>query len=171
LQTIPQKDYLILLQIKNGTDIKNTMKMKSINLLLIGLLIAGAAFLTACSKEARIEKNLWKKGGEWNIESLTVNQTSTKPQDNYTETIYNFGTMTFKEDGSGNYRFTFDGDVETGTFTYSNSKDKLTLIIGNEKRVFDMDWKKDDLQITIIESFTNDDDDYTYTETLNLKKK
>ena len=30
----------------------------------------------SCSKEAKIEKNLWNNGGEWNVESLVSSQTS-----------------------------------------------------------------------------------------------
>ena len=145
--------------------------MRIINFLLIGILIAGTSFLTSCKKETRIEKNLWKNGGEWNIESIVANQTSTNPSDNYNETVYNYGTLTFNKDGGGNYIFTVDGDVETGTFTYSNTEDKLTLIIGNEARVFDMDWEKDELIISITENYTSNGESITYTETLKLKKK
>jgi len=145
--------------------------MKRIKFLLIGFLITGTALLTGCNKEAKIDKNLWKNGGEWNIESLVANQVSTNPSDNFNETVYNFGTFTFEKDGIGDYRFTVDGDFETGTFSYSNTEDKLTLIINNEARVFDMDWEKDNLLITITENYTSDGESITYTEALQLKKK
>lgn len=85
--------------------------MKTINFLLIGLLITGTTLVTSCSKETKIERNLWNKGGEWNVESLVINQTSTDPADDYSETIYNYGTFTFKKDGTGSFTITVDGDV------------------------------------------------------------
>jgi hypothetical protein len=146
--------------------------MKRINFLLIGLLIIGTTFVSSCKKEAKIEKNLWNKGGEWNIESVVAKQTSTFAPDNFDETIYNYGTFTFKKDGNGNYTFTDDGDVEAGTFTYSNTEDKLTLIINNQARVFDIvEWEKNKMKIIITENFSNSIGSGKYTETYNLKKK
>lgn len=146
--------------------------MKRINFLLIGFLIVGTALVSSCKKDAKIEKNLWNKGGEWNIESLVSNQTSTNPSDNFNETVYNYGTYTFKKDGSGNYTITVDGDFEVGTFTYSNTEDKLTLIISNQARVFDiLEWEKDKMKILITENYTSGGESITYKETLNLKKK
>lgn len=148
------------------------MKMNKINFLLIGLLIIGTTLVSSCKKEAKIEKNLWNKGGEWNIESLVAKQTSTYAPDNFDETIYNYGTFTFKKDGGGNYTITVDGDVDAGTFTYSNTEDKLTLIIDNQARVFDIvEWEKNEMKITITENFSNSVGSGIYTETLSLKKK
>lgn len=145
--------------------------MRIIKFLLIGFLITGTMFLSSCKKETRIERNLWNNDGEWNIENLVADQVSTNTADNFHETIYNFGTFTFKKDGSGISRITVDGDVEIGMFTYSNTKDKLTLIVDNEARIFEMDWKKNDLKLSITENYTSDGHQVTYTETLNLKKK
>lgn len=146
--------------------------MKKFKFVLIGLLVAASTLVSSCSKETKIEKNLWKKGGEWNIETLLAVQTSTNTADNFTETISNYGTFTFKEDGSGNYTITVDGDVETGTLSYSNTEDKLTLIINSQARVFDIvEWEKDKMKISITENFTSDGESVTYKETLDLKKK
>lgn len=146
--------------------------MKRINFLLIGLLVIGTTFVSSCKKEAKIEKNLWNKGGEWNIESVVAKQTSTFAPDNFDETIYNYGTFTFKKEGNGNYTITVDGDSESGTLTYSNTEDKLTLIIDNEARVFDIvEWEKNKMKIIITENFSNNIGSGTYTETYNLKKK
>ncbi|MDD2411279.1 MAG: hypothetical protein RBS19_05360 [Bacteroidales bacterium] len=145
--------------------------MRLIKTVLIGFLFTGIALLTSCKKETTIERNLWKNGGVWNIESLFVKQTSTNVSDNFNETIYNYGTFTFRKDGSGIVVITVDGDVETEVFTYSNTKDKLTLIYGNEGRVFDMDWRKNDLTLSITDNFTSDDLSFTYSEIYRLKKK
>lgn len=145
--------------------------MRLIKTVLIGILFTGIALLTSCKKETRIEKNLWKDGGVWNIETLLAIQTSTNVSDNFNETIYNYGTFTFRKDGSGIVVITVDGDVENAVFTYTNTKDKLTLIYGNEGRVFDMDWKKNDLTLSITDNFTSNGHSVTYSETLRLKKK
>ena len=42
--------------------------MKKINFLALSIVFTGLLVLTSCKKETRIEKNLWKNGGEWNIE-------------------------------------------------------------------------------------------------------
>ncbi len=139
--------------------------------LLTGLLIVSSVLLSSCKKEAKIQKNLWNKSGYWKIESLVANQTSTDPTDNFTETIYNYGELHFKEDGSGAFTFTVDGDIEIGAFTYSNTEDKLTMIINSQARVFDiMEWEKDKMKISITENFTSDGESITYIETLNLIK-
>lgn len=150
--------------------------MKNINFLLIGLLFVGTVFVSSCSKETKIEKNLYKKDGEWNIESLAAKQTSTYAPDVFDETFNNCGTFTFKKDGSGNFILTIDGDSETNTFSHSNTEDKLTLIINGETRVFDiLEWEKDEMKIAITENFYEGVDGNvgtgTYKETYSLKKK
>jgi hypothetical protein len=133
--------------------------------------VLSIAFTSSCSKEDRIEKNLWNKGGDWNMESLTVNQTSTNSIDNYSEAYLNARTFLFKEDGSGFVTFTVDGDTETVAFTYSNTEDKLTLIIDNEARVFDLVWEKNEIDLAITENYTANGATITYKENYSLKKK
>jgi hypothetical protein len=146
--------------------------MKKTIYFILGILITSTIVLTSCKKETRIEKNLSNKGGEWNIESLIANQKSTNPIDNFNETIYNYGTITFKKDGTGSYTITVDGDFEAGSLTFSNTEKELSLIINNQKRVFDIvEWKKDKMKISITENFSSNGESISYTETLNLKKK
>ncbi|HRP54339.1 MAG TPA: hypothetical protein PLI97_12645 [Fluviicola sp.] len=102
----------------------------------------------SCSKEKRIEKNLWKGDGEWEIESYSYNAVSTYPDDNYSETYINCGTLTFNKNNTGIYLFNFYGDTESGIFTYSNTDDTFTWIIDGEAIVFDMTWKKNKLTLT-----------------------
>lgn len=145
--------------------------MKTINLLSIILVFVGIGLFTSCKKETKIEKNLWNKGGEWNIERLDVKQVSTNPSDSYEETAYSYGSYTFNKDGSGSFTLTVDGGIETGTFTYSNTENQLTLIIDNSLRVFEMDWSKNSLTISITENFTSSGEFISYTQKLTLKKK
>ena len=145
--------------------------MNRINFLVFTFVITTTVFLSSCKKEVRIERNLWKSGGEWNIESLVAKQTSTNSADNFNETVYNYGILTFNKDGSGSYNFTADGDVESGSYTYSNTEDKLTLVVDNEARIFDLDWERNNIVMSITENYTDNGASITYTETYTLKKK
>jgi len=148
--------------------------MKRINFLLIVFLIAGTAIFTSCKKETKIERSLWNKGGEWNVEKLYNKQTSPNPDPSYNfeETIYDYGTYSFDKDGSGEYTITVDGDFEEGTFTYSNTEDELTLIIISEPLVYDiLEWEKDEMTISITDNFTSNGNPVSATFTYYLKKK
>jgi len=146
--------------------------MKKLKFVLISSFIAALILFASCSKEDKIEKNLWNKGGEWNIQSLEAIQVSTNPADNYNETLYNFGTFIFREDRSGTYTITFDGDVETVNFNYFNTEYKLSLVINSEARVFDiLDWEKGKMKISITDNYKSNGHTVTYTETLNLVKR
>ena len=145
--------------------------MKFRNLLIATITLLSIGLISSCSKEDRIEKNLWNKGGEWNIESLIVNQTSTNPIDNYSETLINAGTFLFKEDGSGFATFTEDGFTETIAFAYSNTEDKLTLISDNEAVNYNLSWKKNEVELTLKENFISDGESIIYDAKYNLVKK
>jgi len=145
--------------------------MKKFNFLLI-ILLATTTVLSSCNKAKRIERNLWKNGGEWNIVRLVSKQTSTNSADNFEETINNYGSFNFNENGSGSYAITVDGGNDTGTLTYSNSEEELTLIIDSQARVFDIvEWKKNEMTISITENYTSSGESITYTETMELEKQ
>lgn len=137
---------------------------------LFVLLVIASTFV-ACSKETKIQKNLWKDDGIWNIEQIHVTQSSTNSIDNFDEIITNYGSFTFKKDGSGIQKITVDGDVETTNFTYTNTTNILTLLISGETRNFDMDWEKNEMTLSLAENYTADGESITYTEVLKLKKK
>lgn len=137
---------------------------------LFVLLLIAFTFV-ACSKETKIQKNLWKGDGIWNIEQLHATQSSTNSNDNFDEIVPNFGSFTFKKDGSGILKITVDGDIETVNFTYSNTTNILTLLMGGETRNFDMDWKKNEMTLSIAENYTDNGESITYTEIWKLKKK
>lgn len=129
---------------------------------------------TGCKKENKIEKNLWKNGGTWNINTLVVNQVSTNPDDNYTQTLYEYGTIQFNKDGGGSFTITVDGDVEFFNTTYSNTESQLTIVNKTENAVITYDiieWEKNKMTIKIIDYFVSNGENITYTETLNLEKK
>jgi hypothetical protein len=148
--------------------------MKKINFLALSIVFVGLIALSSCKKEVRIEKNLWKKGGVWNIESQTGKQTSTIASNNFDETIFNVGTYTFYEDGSGSYKN--NSELQPGAFTYSNTENKLTIVMENVSRAYEIvEWKKNNLKISYSYNFyegaANGDSTGKYTETILLKKK
>jgi hypothetical protein len=148
--------------------------MKKFNFLALSIVFIGLITLSSCSKETKIEKNLWKKGGEWNVESFSAKQTSTFAPDNFDETLVNIGTYTFNENGTGIYKNI--GELEPLSFTYSNTENKLSFTIGTDSQVYDIvEWKKDNIKFSYTENFYDGVDGNvgtgTYTEIITLKKK
>lgn len=147
------------------------INMKKVNVLLFGLLIVGMTFLTACKKENKIKKNLWYNGGEWIIESVVEMKTSSNEANSFTITRYNYGTYTFKENGTGHMKIGPITELYEANYEYSNTKDKLSFTINGGTRVFDiLEWKKDNLKMSITEKYTQNNEQITYIETYTLKK-
>lgn len=145
--------------------------MRVINFLLIGLLFTGAALLTGCSKEVKIEKNLWKKGGEWNIDNYDYSSVTTNSPNGITINAEDVGSMTFNKDGGGSYTLSFFGSTETGSLTYSNTEDQLTLTIDGDTDTYDMVWEKDKIIITNVTTSTSNGETTTETEMYTMTKK
>ena len=150
--------------------------MKKFNFLALGIVFIGLITLSSCSKETKIEKNLWKKGGEWNIESFNVIQTSTYASDNFEESYANVGTYTFNENGTGIVKLIIDNFVETSAFTYTNTENQLMITIDNETQYYNLiEWEKDYMKIVYAENFYEGVDGNlgsgVYKETITLKKK
>lgn len=127
--------------------------MKKWSVLLLASLLFGIASLSSCKKENQINKNLWKGDGTWNIDVSDQKNTSTHyDEDNWTEYIANAGTIKFNEDGTGTY--TFSGD--SYPITYTNTDKLFTMIFvdptngeydESDKFTFDIDWKKNSLDL------------------------
>lgn len=141
------------------------------NLLITAITFFCIGLNSGCKKENRIEKNLWKNGGEWNVESATISETSSNPVNNSTETIYNYGTLIFKKEGTCVLTTTLDGDTDVYLYVYSNTEDKLRLTADNDPIVFDMKWEKDKIELSITETSAFNGEIITTKESLNLKKK
>ena len=150
--------------------------MKKINFLALGIVFIGLITLSACSKEKKIEKNLWKNGGEWNIESFNVIQTSTYASDNFEESYANVGTYTFNENGTGVVKLIIDEFIETSAFTYTNTENQLMITIDNDTQYYNLiEWEKDKMKIVYAENFyegvNGNLGSGVYKETITLKKK
>ena len=135
-------------------------------------LLAVTLLLVACKKDEQIEKNLWKGDGIWNITSYTSSETSTpSSQSDFTYTANNAGSITFKKDGTGIFKYVDGGDVELASFNYSNTTETLTMIIDSEARIFNMDWKKNKMTLTIAQNYSSNGTSYDYKEIIDLSKQ
>lgn len=126
--------------------------MKNVKFLLISVLFLGLAGLSSCKKEDRIEKNLWKGDGTWNIDVWDEQNTSSYfSEDNYIKYSNNEGSIQFKKDGTGSY--IFPGEIYP--MVYSNTDKTLTItfkdedgnVENDEVQVFDLDWKKNKMEL------------------------
>lgn len=126
--------------------------MKNVKFILLAALIISLAGLSSCKKEDQIRKNLSSKGGVWNIDTYDSKETSSYfEEDNNSEIINNFGTITFNENGTGSIRIIDEADDYdyTGQFTYVSSEDEISIndkdgvfADDGETVVFKLDWKK-----------------------------
>lgn len=127
--------------------------------------------LVSCKKDAKIEKNLWKGDGIWNITTYSSSQTSSDSSSDFNYSAANAGSITFKKDGSGIFKLVDGGDVEMASFTYSNTTETLTMTFDGEQRIFGMDWKKNKMTLSIVENYSTNGVSYTYTEKIDLAKE
>ena len=100
-----------------------------LSILLISILTLG---LASCSKDKKIENQLKKKDGVWNIDEVqwvTTEQIFFPfSQTVLLGTSYNVGTFTFDEDGGGSYDYTVNGKQRTGIFGYSVENEEVAII-------------------------------------------
>ena len=128
-------------------------------------ILFAALIFVACKKEDRIEKNLWKQGGEWNIETWEESQTSYDyPQVNSSDIKYNVGTFNFNKDGSGSLIISDGFNAYTEPFTYKVSKYDLTIFDDDGVgKVYKLDWKRNEFTASsnTLGSSSFEEDEYT----------
>lgn len=129
--------------------------------------------VTSCSKEKKINRSLYTKGGVWEITSYsyTYNTASVNSSDTYS----NVGTFYFEKDGKGKFYFTDPNTqiMDLYSFQYVNTETELTLIFdsGSEKYTI-TNWDKDFIQFQYVKNpvdpngFVETDSEYW-----TLKKK
>lgn len=146
--------------------------MKIMKYLTIGLLFIGITTLVGCKKEEQIQRNLWNKGGVWNIENYQNNWSYGSGSNSYK--LHDAGTYEFKKDGTGKLTFIEDGETYSNLFKYENTETNLTLTFKEgpmysegEREKYTLDWKKNAVNLY---SYTSDQ--YGYDEyIIDLKKK
>lgn len=143
--------------------------MKKILFIVLTVLV-----FTGCNKEEKIEKNLWKKGGEWNVSSWTSWSDGIKMEHIGTDVL----SVSFSFNKDNEAIVVINGgpeDTYTYKMKYYNTENQLKLIdvIDTETGeleypsiYYSMEWKKDYLDIRTTGGFSGGD-----TETLILQKK
>ncbi len=100
--------------------------MKNVTKLLLVLSVFAIGF-SSCSKEKRIEKQLYSKSGKWNNTLYDYKYYLNGNLDG-TAVYTNTGYIEFKKDGTYTWIFTADGDTDVSTGTWSNTEDQLSMI-------------------------------------------
>jgi hypothetical protein len=120
--------------------------MKKILFILLALLL-----FSACKKETKIERNLWTKGGKWDIVKYEKIVTSSKPSNNKNEVTDNYGIFQFKKNGSGWIISSAEYDAYIENFNYTITENELSISYFESEgtETYDLDWKKNAFTITI----------------------
>ncbi|MFK7787159.1 MAG: hypothetical protein AB8B56_18705 [Crocinitomicaceae bacterium] len=130
--------------------------MKALHFTAPVALFITAFILFSCEKENRIEKNLWKKGGDWKVEYYLINQPTS---DNV---WLDCGFFHFDRSGEGSYVLNLDGNLETRDFEYevdysassSGGGYRLTLVDNFlDTLEYTVDWNKNSIKMSSDESF------------------
>ncbi|RYM32993.1 hypothetical protein ERX46_13155 [Brumimicrobium glaciale] len=119
--------------------------MKRLLFILLALFV-----LFSCSKEKKIERNLWKNGGKWDIVKYEEIVTSTWPANEKNEVNENIGILQFEKDGTG-WMLDSDGyDAQKLNFKYTNSETELILDFYEfeSTRTYDLDWEENSFTLT-----------------------
>nr|WP_294860221.1 hypothetical protein [uncultured Fluviicola sp.] len=142
--------------------------MKKLSLLTLFAVLVFAG-LNSCSKERKIEKNLYSKGGDWDVSQYIYASGSMNPAINSysTATFQDCGKFHFSKDGSGTVSMNLDGDSYTESFFYKNTDNKLTITFDTYTQVYNLDWSKNVITINYDES-TTDPDGYAEIDRENI---
>lgn len=151
--------------------------MKKILFVLLTLFV-----FIGCKKEKKIERNLYKQGGEWNIATWEEKSVfDVHSENDYSNVTQNAGTMEFNEDGTGALFLNDGSDAYTGSFTYKNTASTLTIYDEDgEGKIFQLDWEKNEFTISSTDTDTymvydqsgnSTTEKETHTLRINCKKK
>lgn len=137
--------------------------MKITKLLLL-LSIVALGF-TGCSKEKRIEKNLVRKEGKWNVQTYDYKYYySNTYYPNESFSYSNAGNIVFEKNGTYIWTFTADGSSDISTGTWSNTADELTLIEDSDALKFKiLDESRKEMKLEYTESDGIEKEVYTLT--------
>jgi hypothetical protein len=137
---------------------KNTAKF-------VLLLSAVMLVLASCSKEKKIEKQLVRKDGKWEVTNLQYRYYLNNELEG-ANSFVNAGTIEFNKKGSFVMTLTLSGSTQTTAGTWTNSEDKITITVNGETTVLRIDKapKKGemDLEEVIDYNDTNEKEVYMY---------
>jgi hypothetical protein len=92
---------------------------------LLIILLAGF-MLSACSKDRRLERRLYKKEGKWNIASISAN-TYVNGNLDESESISDAGYFLFEKNGTFVFHQEYAGDEYSSGGTWANTEEDLFL--------------------------------------------
>lgn len=117
------------------------------------LLLLISTLFYACSDAAKIKRKLHFGGGKWEI--IEYKRYFWSPVGLNGQNIFlcaNCGTIEFKRDGSGSLSISDPESSGSSQFTYTNSKDIVTLFIDGEGAVYDLTWNIKKTQMTLSQN-------------------
>jgi len=100
----------------------------------ISALLLLAIMAVSCSKDKKIEKNLYSSDGVWNIDQVeyTIVENGTSGQGVGMGSSSNVGTFTFDKKDKGSYEFSIGDFDYSGTFSYTVEDGKITASYINQ---------------------------------------
>ncbi|HZH87341.1 MAG TPA: membrane lipoprotein lipid attachment site-containing protein [Brumimicrobium sp.] len=129
---------------------------------------------TACSKEEKISRNLWKQNGTWNVESY-YHKIGSEETFILESTIIEYGSILFYKNGTGLQVFGNGGYEASSFFTYTHTEEQLIIVFDDSNHnewVYDMDWKKNEMRLSYDKTAVKSNGYLYYNiEKMHLKKK
>jgi len=124
----------------------------------------------SCTKEKRIERRLSSRTGKWTIE-MYKEQEYINGTLNDENTLVNYGTFVFDEDGNIIMTFTQDGDTYTSAGQWSNTKEEVTIIEDGYAYVLKIkESSRKEMTLENVEEYSDGSDNYKDVLTFELKK-
>lgn len=144
--------------------------MKNVTKVLL-LLSVFAIGLSGCSKEKKIEKQLYSKSGKWNntlYEYKYYQDGTLEDVTNYT----NVGFIEFEKGGGYTWTFILDGATDVSSGTWTNTDTQLSLTEGGNTTLWKiLEESKKTLKIEYTETSTEfGDEKEVYTLTFEKSK-
>jgi hypothetical protein len=115
-------------------------------MLTLSAIAALLILVSACSKEKKFERMLYKSEGQWGITSMTFTLITTDENydvDTLSATAQNTGVFEFDDDGDGSYSFIIDNTTHQEGFSWNIvNETALTITRLSSKTDFFTDYTK-----------------------------
>lgn len=126
---------------------------KYLAMAVVGIALIG---LTGCQKE---KSALWKKGGEWNLNSIHYVDYDSDGNKEDEFKFENVGTVIFGKDGSftANINILGQADTEKGSYVYENDKLTITIVDEGETDVNTFAVSREGNKMTLVDEYVYED--------------
>ncbi len=131
------------------------------------------ALLISCSKEKKIERNLYRKDGLWEISNIRAELYNSSNRLLYSESYNNAGTIVFNKDGSGRATELINNRTYMYEFEWTNTDKEIFITIPNKvtERYKILDESKNSLEIQKKEPIDNTPSSSLFVLTYRLERK